>query len=150
MARMLRVCRLLPPRKSFVALSSSSTRAPARRAVIAAHSPALPPPTIRTSTDDLRSAMRKTFPPRRTRRADPLLHPPPRRGGGKRWGPFVVKTSLQFRSESHFSMRRRAMPRFRETEIHYCARGTLSSWRAFSRKLESLAWDTLYGCEAFV
>src|SRR5687768_5457270 len=48
---MSRVWRLLPPRKSFVAASSSRTRAPARRAQIAAHNPALPPPTTRTSKD---------------------------------------------------------------------------------------------------
>src|SRR6516164_3095762 len=55
---MSRVWRLLPPRKSLVALSSTSTRAPARRAVMAAHSPALPPPTTSTSKGRVRSAIK--------------------------------------------------------------------------------------------
>src|SRR6266540_771427 len=49
MQRRLRVWRLLPPRKCFGAHSTSCTLAPARRALIAAHSAALPPPSTRTS-----------------------------------------------------------------------------------------------------
>src|ERR1051325_4373707 len=54
---MSRVCRLFPARKSLVALSRTRTRAPARRAVIAAHIAALPPPITRTSTGLIGSAM---------------------------------------------------------------------------------------------
>src|SRR5919202_2842848 len=46
---MSRVCRLLPPRRCRGAASTSSTRAPGRLASRAAHRPALPPPTTRTS-----------------------------------------------------------------------------------------------------
>src|SRR3990170_1057637 len=46
---MSRVWRLLPPRKTSGELSRMSTLAPARLAVIAAQSPALPPPITRTS-----------------------------------------------------------------------------------------------------
>src|SRR5438034_757251 len=49
MQRRLRVCRLLPPRKCLGAHSSRRTLFPARRAVMAAHSAALPPPSTRTS-----------------------------------------------------------------------------------------------------
>ena len=49
MQRRLRVCAELPPRQSRRADSSSSTRAPASRAISAAHSAALPPPMTRTS-----------------------------------------------------------------------------------------------------
>src|SRR5438552_13835651 len=49
MQRRLRVCRLLPPRKCLGAHSSRRTLLPARRAVMAAHSAALPPPNTRTS-----------------------------------------------------------------------------------------------------
>ena len=49
MARRLRVCRLLPPRIARGACSTSSTRAPASRAVMAAHRAALPPPITSTS-----------------------------------------------------------------------------------------------------
>src|SRR5437870_12368249 len=49
MQRRLRVCRLLPPRKCLGAHSSRSTVLPALRAVMAAHSAALPPPKTRTS-----------------------------------------------------------------------------------------------------
>src|SRR5947199_877956 len=49
MQRKLRVWRLLPPRKCLGAHSSKATLLPARRAVIAAQSAALPPPRIRTS-----------------------------------------------------------------------------------------------------
>src|SRR5947208_10648654 len=46
---MLRVWRVLPPRYNFGAPSSTSTDAPPRRALIAAHSAALPPPITSTS-----------------------------------------------------------------------------------------------------
>src|SRR5215475_9277638 len=49
MQRRLRVCLLLPPRKSFGAASRTSTLAPASRAVMAADIAALPPPTTSTS-----------------------------------------------------------------------------------------------------
>src|SRR5690348_12377064 len=49
---MLRVCRLLPPRNATGADSTTSTLAPAARALIAAHRAALPPPS--TSTSHLR------------------------------------------------------------------------------------------------
>src|SRR5437867_4716856 len=49
MQRRLRVCRLLPPRKCLGAHSSRSTLLPARRAVMAAHNAALPPPNTKTS-----------------------------------------------------------------------------------------------------
>src|SRR5437867_12613718 len=49
MQRRLRVWRLLPPRKCLGAHSSKSTFMPARRAVMAAHSAALPPPNTKTS-----------------------------------------------------------------------------------------------------
>src|ERR1700694_3885784 len=49
MQRRLRVWRLLPPRKCLGAHSRQRTLLPARRAVIAAHSAALPPPNIKTS-----------------------------------------------------------------------------------------------------
>ena len=49
MHRKLRVWRLFPPRKWRGALSTTMTRAPASRAVSAAHSPALPPPSTATS-----------------------------------------------------------------------------------------------------
>src|SRR5579863_2204757 len=52
MHRRLRVCRLLPPRNSCGAHSSTSTRAPARAATIAEHNAAFPPPAIRTSLID--------------------------------------------------------------------------------------------------
>src|ERR1035437_6607164 len=55
MARKLRVWRLLPPRNCRGACSSSSTLAPASRAVMAAHSAALPPPTTSTSQVRLKS-----------------------------------------------------------------------------------------------
>src|SRR5262245_46496823 len=47
--RKLRVWRLLPPRSARGARSRTNTRAPARRAVSAAESPALPPPMTTTS-----------------------------------------------------------------------------------------------------
>ncbi|KAG1443062.1 hypothetical protein G6F57_018222 [Rhizopus arrhizus] len=50
MQRKLRVCCELPPRHSRGAASSSITLAPASRAIRAAHSAALPPPTTKTST----------------------------------------------------------------------------------------------------
>src|SRR5436190_20289232 len=46
---MLRVWRLFPPRYSIGAHSNTATDAPDSRAVSAAHSAALPPPTIATS-----------------------------------------------------------------------------------------------------
>src|SRR6201996_9392608 len=49
MIRKLRACRALPPRKALGACSTMRTVAPARRAAIAAHSAAQPPPTTRTS-----------------------------------------------------------------------------------------------------
>src|SRR5689334_10655092 len=49
MQRRLRVCCELPPRHSFGEASSTSTLAPASRAISAAHSAALPPPTTSTS-----------------------------------------------------------------------------------------------------
>src|SRR5436190_21006041 len=49
MARRLRVCRLLPPRKCSGAPSMTTTDAPFCRAASAAHNPALPPPTTTTS-----------------------------------------------------------------------------------------------------
>jgi len=49
MQRRLRVCWELPPRHSARAASSSSTLAPASRAISAAHKAALPPPITRTS-----------------------------------------------------------------------------------------------------
>ena len=48
-ARRLRVWRLLPPRIGAGACSSTSTEAPASRAVMAAVSAALPPPTTTMS-----------------------------------------------------------------------------------------------------
>ena len=48
-ARRLRVCRLLPPRNTCGACSSTITEAPVSRAVIAAHNAALPPPMTATS-----------------------------------------------------------------------------------------------------
>src|SRR5215472_17184185 len=54
---MSRVWRLLPPRKTSGELSSRSTRAPARFAVMAAHNPALPPPTTSTSKGWVRSSI---------------------------------------------------------------------------------------------
>src|SRR4029453_8536651 len=50
MQRRLRVCCELPPRHSRGEASRRSTLAPASRALSAAHSAALPPPTTRTST----------------------------------------------------------------------------------------------------
>src|SRR6478752_6572944 len=50
MQRRLRVCCELPPRHSRGEASSSSTLAPASRAISAAHRAALPPPMTRTST----------------------------------------------------------------------------------------------------
>src|SRR6218665_2988367 len=49
MRRRLRVCAELPPRHARGADSSSSTLAPASRAISAAHRAALPPPMTRTS-----------------------------------------------------------------------------------------------------
>src|ERR1700733_10320491 len=46
---MLRVCRVLPPRKNFGGASSTTTEAPARRALMAAHKAALPPPITSVS-----------------------------------------------------------------------------------------------------
>src|SRR5688500_7854938 len=54
---MSRVCRLLPPRKVSGALSTNSTLAPPRRAMIAAPSAAFPPPITRTSKGRLRSVL---------------------------------------------------------------------------------------------
>src|SRR4051812_674073 len=59
MQRRLRVCWELPPRHSRGAASSTSTLAPASRAINAAHNAALPPPTTRTSTIG-RQAYRRT------------------------------------------------------------------------------------------
>src|SRR5690606_9430491 len=50
MQRILRTCAELPPRQARGAASSSSTLAPASRAIRAAHRAALPPPITRTST----------------------------------------------------------------------------------------------------
>src|SRR5512147_3111396 len=50
MQRRLRTCIELPPRHARGAASSSSTLAPASRAISAAHRAALPPPITRTST----------------------------------------------------------------------------------------------------
>src|SRR3954454_16261178 len=56
--RMLRVWRGVAPPKKFGAPSSTSTDAPALRALIAAHSAALPPPITSTSNFRERSTMR--------------------------------------------------------------------------------------------
>jgi hypothetical protein len=55
MQRKFRVWRLLPPRKWRGACSTINTEAPARRAEIAAHTAALPPPMTSTSTGLLKS-----------------------------------------------------------------------------------------------
>src|ERR1022692_3555145 len=55
--RILRVWRVLPPPENFGAPSSTSTEAPVRRALIAAHNAALPPPITSTSNLRLRSTM---------------------------------------------------------------------------------------------
>src|ERR1700734_3442530 len=55
--RMLRVWRGLPPRENIVAPSSTSPETPVRRALIAAHNAALPPPITSTSNLRLRSTM---------------------------------------------------------------------------------------------
>src|ERR1700744_5140877 len=49
MIRKLRACRALPPRRAAGACSTMRTVAPARRAAIAAHIAAQPPPTTSTS-----------------------------------------------------------------------------------------------------
>src|SRR5215475_7070027 len=55
MQRMLRVWRLLPPRYSTGADSKTVTDTPDSRAIRAAHSAALPPPTTATSVSMIRS-----------------------------------------------------------------------------------------------
>src|SRR3954463_9246187 len=55
--RIFRVWRGFPPPKNFGAPSSTSTDAPARRALMAAHSAALPPPITSTSYLRAKSTM---------------------------------------------------------------------------------------------
>src|SRR6202140_2270124 len=57
MHRRFLVCRLLPPRNSFGAHSSTRTLAPDARALRAAHNAAFPPPATNTSIPDASTGM---------------------------------------------------------------------------------------------